>query len=438
MKKTLFSLISVGCSLISHSQNNNSVSQDTLKPNIVQSIKDKQIDVKLYGFIRQDITFDTRQTVDVREGSVLMWPADVKFDKNNHDINSASQLQMLAILSRVGLKISMNDILNAKASGLIEGDYFGNAESGINEFRLRHAWISLDWKKTQLGIGQYWHPLTIPEMFPFTVNFSGGAPYMPFNRNPQVRLSQKLNQNLTVQATVLSQRDFTANTLPYINSSIPATNLQFQYKTSKFLAGIAGHFEQVRPKISSGTENLYSNERANSFTTMAFVKYITNPLTIKAQATLAQNAGSFIMLGGFVGYTPENGGLEVYETMNTQSYWLDIAGNGNKWIPGLFVGYSKNNGTSENNYSSANGYKAAAYGFPATVSGIGAGNGSRTINYIYRIAPRIEFKAKNLKFGLETEYSFAQWGDANFRGTANHNLNNVDNLRVNFATTLTF
>lgn len=411
--------------------------QDSVKQSLISKAKELPVELKFYGFIRQDLMYDTRQTVDVREGSVLMWAADAKFDKNGKDINSASQLQMLAVLSRVGLKFSVNNILNAKASGLLEGDYFGNAETGINEFRLRHAWITLDWKKTQLGIGQYWHPLTIPEMFPGTVNFSGGAPYMPFNRNPQIRLTQKITPKLDLQLTILSQRDFTANTAPYINSAVPSSNLILQYKSAKLFLGASGHFEQLRPKLSSGSQNLYSNERVNSFSTMAYAKYVTKPVTIKAQAVLSQNASSFIMLGGFVGYTPNNGGVEVYKTMNTQSYWIEFAGNGKTWVPGLFAGYSKNNGTKNNGFNAPN-YSAMAYGFPAAVSGIGAGTGSRTINHIYRIAPRLEYRVKSLKFGLEAEYSLSQWGDGNYRGVATNNINNINNLRINYATIFSF
>ncbi len=405
---------------------------------ITEDKPESKFSINYYGFIRNDIMFDTRQTVDVREGTVLMWPSDVSFDQNGKDINASSQFHMLSILSRAGIKFSMSNILNARVDGLLEGDFFGNAEGGINEFRLRHAWITLNWKTTQLGVGQYWSPLTVPEMLPGAINCSGGAPYMPFNRNPQIKLTQKLTDRLSVIATALSQRDFTSNTAPYINSSTPSANLQLQYKTDKILLGAAGHFEHIRPKLSSGTLNLASNQQLNSVTAMAYAKYTSKPVTVKAQAVLAQNAGSFIMLGGYIGYTPNDGGVEVYKTMHTQSYWIDIAGNGKTWIPGLFAGYSKNNGAKQNQYDAAGGYKAVAYGFPATVSGVGAGNGSRTINYIYRIAPRIDYQIKKLKFGFEAEYSFAQWGDGNFNGVATNNLNNIDNLRLLFATTFSF
>lgn len=442
MRNKLTLITTAFCTMVANAQNMDSITTPSSQPikeptAFKQFLTEKEVETKVYGLIRHDVMYDSRQTVKVREGAVLMWPADVKYDENGKDIHDASQFHMLEVLSRVGVKLAMNNVLKAKVSGIIEGDFFGNAEGGINEFRLRHAWLTLDWKKSQLSVGQYWHPLTIPEMFPVTVNFSGGAPYMPFNRNPQVRYTQKFGNQFIAQATLLSQRDFTSNTAPYINSGVPAANVLIHYKTDKFLVGVASHFEHIRPKLSSGANNLASNERVNSLTTMAFARVNTKTLTIKAQATLAQNAGSFIMLGGFIGYTPKDGGVEVYKTMDTHSFWIDLAGNGKKWIPGFFAGYSKNNGAKNSMYHSPD-YTAMAYGFPATVSGIGAGNGSRTINYTYRIAPRIEYLIKNLKFSFEPEYSLAQWGDANDKGTATVNLNNVNNLRLIFATTFSF
>mgnify|MGYP005823350425 CR=1 FL=1 len=392
--------------------------------------------VNFSGFIRHDVIFDSRQTVDVREAAVVLWGKDVDFDTNGKDRNSASKFQMLDVLSRAGVKVSVPDVLGAKTAGFLEGDFFGNAESGINQFRLRHAWITLDWKKTQLGIGQFWHPLTIPEMFPGVVNFSGGAPYMPYNRNPQIRLTQKLNNHFNLILAAVAQRDFTSNTAPYRNSSIPSGHVQVNYKNKDVLVGLASHFEQIRPKTGSGLTNDFSNERANSVSVMAFGRFETKPMTIKAEAMYGENATSFIMLGGYVGYTPTTGpGLETYSTMATQSFWIDLTGKTKKIIPGFFAGFSQNDGA--NNPISG---KAVAYGFSNAVGGIAAsGNATtRTINYIYRLAPRIEVPIKNLKFGLEAEYSAAEWGNADNSGRAVSDLNLVGTWRVLFATVLKF
>lgn len=427
-KQLVFILFLV--SFLAHSQSD--AKKDSLS--IKKIIKD--VDIDFYGFLRHDIMYDSRQTVDVREAAVVMWGKDVDKDINGKDINSAHQFQMLSILSRAGIKIQGPMLFGAKVNGILEGDYFGNAESGINEFRLRHAWITFNWGKTQIGVGQFWHPLTIPQIFPGTVNFSGGAPYMPYNRNPQIRLTQKLSDKFNMIVTVLSQRDFTADTSPYINSGVPSANLQFNYSSPNFIIGVAGHYENVRPQIKSGTSGIYSDERLNSISGMLYSRLETNIMTAKAEATLAQNAASFIMLGGFVGYTPQNGKVETYNTMNTQAYWIDLTAKTKKIVPGLFVGYSKNDGVDDPNYD--NTVIARAYGFPSQVGGIGAGDGGRTINEIYRIAPRVEYVSKHVKFGFEVEYSSAEWGDADNSGRAVSNIDTTENTRLIFATVYTF
>lgn len=407
--------------------------QDT--KNIKTEKKETLFDVKFYGFIRHEAAFDSRQTVDAREGNLLFWGKDVNFDKNGTDINSASKFQMSSIISRVGVKITAPDVLNAKVSGILEGDFFGTTDA--NAFRLRHAYITLDWKNTQLGFGQYWHPLTNVDMLPGVINFSGGAPYMPFNRNPQIRLTQKLSDKFNLIVAAVSQRDLTSNTAPYINNSFPAGHIQVNYKTKNVLLGVAGHFEQIHPTLSVGTgaNLLASNERVSSSTYMAYARFDTKAVLIKAEATLAQNGGSFAMLGGYVGYTPITPGVDKYSTMNTQSYWIDLSGKGKKIVPGFFAGFSQNDGV-----NSVFSGVTKAYGLANTLGGIAASGNTtpRTINYIYRLAPRVEVPLKNLKFGLETEYSLSQWGNANADGRATLNESLVGNWRILFATTLRF
>lgn len=388
--------------------------------------------IKFGGFLRHDAIWDSRQVVGAREASVLLWPRDVVKDAAGTDINEASHFQMLAIISRLSGAITGPDVLGAKTSGILEAEFFGNTEASINEFRLRHAWIRLDWANTQLGLGQYWNPLTVIECYPGVVNFSTGAPFMPFNRNPQIRLTQKI-KNFNVVLAAVSQRDFSSSTEPYRNSGLPAGHLQVQYKTEAFVAGVASHLEQLRPKLSGGTPLQASNERVTSLSLEAYAKLTTKPVIVKAQVFSGQNAGSFVMLGGFVGYTLP-GKVETYQTMNTQSAWVDFTSTNKKIAPGLFFGYTENKGAND----PVAGAVAATYGLPAALSGIGAGTGRRTINNIYRVSPRVEFLFNKLRFGLEYELTAAEWGDAEQDGTASQNLTRVKNHRAILATIFSF
>ncbi|MDO9137052.1 MAG: hypothetical protein Q7U21_04465, partial [Lutibacter sp.] len=91
------------------------------------------------GFVKADYFFDTRQTVTAREGHFLLYPENELFDKTGKDINAASSLNMLAIQTRLTGMITGPEVLGAKSSGMIEGEFFGHSDGDINGFRLRHA-----------------------------------------------------------------------------------------------------------------------------------------------------------------------------------------------------------------------------------------------------------------------------------------------------------
>ena len=71
----------------------------------------------------------------------------------------------------------------------IEGEFFGTSDADVSGFRVRHAFLKLDWQSSSLLIGQFWHPMFVVEMFPGVVSFNTGAPFQPFARNPQIRFT---------------------------------------------------------------------------------------------------------------------------------------------------------------------------------------------------------------------------------------------------------
>ena len=83
-----------------------------------------------------------------------------------NDINASADLHMLNIQTRLKGDISGPDAFGAKTSGVIEAEFYGTSELDVNGFRLRHAYVKMDWQKTNLLVGQYWHPLFPAESFP--------------------------------------------------------------------------------------------------------------------------------------------------------------------------------------------------------------------------------------------------------------------------------
>lgn len=106
------------------------------------------------GFVKTDIIHDSRQTVSIREGHFLLYPAQEELDINGKDINAVSNFNILSIQTRLHGKITGPDAFGAKTSGAIEGEFFGHSDGDINGFRLRHAFVKLNWTNTQLLVGQ--------------------------------------------------------------------------------------------------------------------------------------------------------------------------------------------------------------------------------------------------------------------------------------------
>ena len=109
------------------------------------------------GFVKADYFYDTRQTVNAREGHLLFVPAAVRRDANGVDINAKPELNILAIQSRLRMGVTGPEFFGMKTSGAIEGEFLGVANGDINGFRLRHAYLQLTGAKSQILMGQFWH-----------------------------------------------------------------------------------------------------------------------------------------------------------------------------------------------------------------------------------------------------------------------------------------
>ncbi len=385
--------------------------------------------IKFSGFLRNDIFYDTRQIVSAREGDLSLYPKDKSLDTNGKDINGAPTFHMLAITSRLSGAITGPDAFGAKTSGVLEAEFFGNIDSDINEFRLRHAYVKLDWTKTQLAFGQYWHPMFVTDCYPGVINFNTGMPFQPFNRSPQVRLTQKFASSFSFILAAVAQRDFTSTapsgyvgTDPARNSAMPNGHLQLQYKKEKFLIGAGVDYKSLRPVLSNTTLKKVSDERVSSISFIGYIKAVTKPMVIKAEAVIGENLTDHVMVGGYLGYT-KSGELETYKPTKTNSFWLDISGTGKKVVPGLFVGLTQNDGASSG--------ATAAYGRAIGVSG-------RTVKQVMRVSPRIEIISGKFKMGTEIEYTAAQYGTTSNDGKVTGSTDDINYTRVMFTTTYSF
>ncbi len=398
---------------------------------LAQNTNEKEPDYGIHwsGFVKNDFFFDSRQTVTAREGHFLLFPMPENLDMNGNDINSQGSLNFLSIQSRLTAKLTGPDALGAKTSGVIEGAFFGHSNADINGFRLRHAFVKLDWTNTQLLFGQYWHMLFVPECFPGTISFNTGVPFQYFSRNPQIRLTQKIGDNAKFAIAAATQRDFASpgGYQSLSNAMIPDMQAQFQINASDaLLIGLTGGYKVLKPRLSTSAGYIAENT-VGGFTSNLFFRVKTEPITVKAQGIWAQNAFDGLMIGGFMiqDFTDIGKDFRSYTPINTMSVWTDIHTNGEKWQFGLFGGFSKNMGSFD---------AIADTVFNAGMNTIYARGAN--IDFLYRVSPRMHVNFGKFRLAGEIEYTVAAYATADNFGVLNVDKfgkitesESVDNIR---------
>lgn len=412
MKKLLFTAIAALFILVSQAQ------------------EQPKFGIEFTGFVKTDIIWDSRQTVSIREGHFLLYPSNELLDENGDDINKKANFNFLNVQTRLLGKISGPDALGAKTSGLIEGEFFGTSDADVNGFRLRHAFVKLNWTRTELMVGQFWHPLFNINCFPGVVSFNTGAPFTPFTRNPQIRLTHKLGKSFNLSFAALSQRDFMSNgpdgpNSKYLrNSAVPALNLQFEYGmknqkgTIEVLAGVMGNYKMLTPRLATPL-NVKTSEKVNSMTIMGYAKARFGGFTIKVAEIFTQDAHDLTMLGGYaVKSVIDTTTAEVdYLPSNVYSTWVEWVYAQKNWEIGLFTAYSKSLGYGSDLYVDNNGKK--------TFYARGA-----DIDHLYRIAPRFVYNAGKFRVAPEIEYTISGYGKTTESDGTVSDIKDIGNFRL--------
>ena len=392
-----------------------------------QEKEESKFGIKFSGFVKNDFFWDSRQTISAREGHFLLWPAPVNLDERGEDIFKQASFNFLAIQSRLSAKLTGPDALGAKTSGLIEGDFFAQGNLNINLFRLRHAFVKLNWKHTEVMAGQYWNPLFVTSCFPGTVSFNTGTPLQSFARNPQVRVTYKTN-GFSLLAAALGQRGYSsvgqlgASSSYLRNSAVPEMQLQVHYATSNedgmnIVAGAGAAYKTIVPRLSSSPVDGVTykvDEKVGGFTAMAFSKLTTKPITAKLQVRYGENIADLLGISGFAatGITDLTTGERSYAPLKSMTFWAEVHTNGNPQV-GIFGGLTSNNGVNET--------------ILATVPVYGRGT---TIRRLYRIAPRIIYNVGKVRLAAEVEYTSADYGDNYDEFYIPADITQATNLRV--------
>lgn len=345
----------------------------------------------VYGYVNAQYFYNTRKNHSVVDGLFSMFPKAPLYNENGEDLNATPNHYFSVSTTRIGTKINLSEAMGAKFLGVIEVDFTGQAEGAANYLRLRHAYMQANWEKAQLLVGQYWNPMTLPQMMPSNKEMHNGAPFHPFGRLYQIRLEYQPIEKFNILSVLSFQRDYATigvdNKKDYnqqIRTFIPITNLHLQYVSDNLFAGIGGEFKAIKPRetyLTPNNQTLKMDEVMYNFSTSVYFNYKTKKHDIKAQAIIGDNLNDMTIIGGYYesAYDTINNKFSYYPT-TTFASWLDYTFTAGNFKPALLLGYTNNLDVNKEGYLNA-------YGLGMNIE-----------NY-YRISPRLEY-VLNSKFSV--------------------------------------
>ena len=354
-----------------------------------------------HGFVNPHYYADSRSVVGGREDMMLFYPKPILLDSLGNDLNDGWQADMLAITARLNLRITGPDMLGAKTSAFIEGDFTGSTNATINNLRLRHAYIDLNWEHHRLLAGQYWYAMVIHEIMPMTNPLNMGAPFHCYARQPQVRYEYHLG-GLEAVAVAQWQLDNMSqgllNGVPQSStqfarhSLVPELNAQLRYRHGALFVGAAVNAKTIQPVVPDPTGTLHT-----SISYSVFGSLTLKGITFKTQTLLNNSLYEGCSMGGYIIYTSVMGNDIMFRDWTFNTVWLDVERNTGHWRPGIFLGYAQ---------KQDEGPVLAIY---STTAVLGRGY---DLDYLWRVQPRLTYTTlTGLSFTGEAEYTYAGYNE---------------------------
>ena len=423
---------------------------------------------KIYGFIRNYFTYDSRESVSGTGDLFYYLPKDISMNAaGTEDLNAVSSFRFLALTSRLGVDVTGYSINNVHFSAKIEGDFYsglsnssnanagtyfpGNTKiSGTATARLRQAYATVTWKElgaegansVALKMGQAWHPMAAD--MPHIFSLEAGAPFGPFSRTPQVTMDANLGSNWILSASAIWQMQYQssgpigASALYMKYGKTPEVYAGVTYKNGGFLARAGVDLLSIKPRyfgtetLENGSVNKFKvSDRKTSVLYYIYGQYSKKNFAVKAKTTFGQGGEHMNLMSGYAKVGENADGSWEYASLRNSSSWLSLS-YGKKWQGVLFLGYVKNLGLAE-----------AASGPLAKGDVYFCGNGFSNINQIYRINPQLIYNIGKMNIGLEYQWTAVQYGDydggkLNAYALTENNLHWVGNNRINMMVKFNF
>lgn len=433
-KFRLLLLLLTTVSFFVNAQQQTSTDTASVKKKVKETLQNVPVKLSISGFVMNNMYYDSRASVSASQDLIYLYPLPESLDPDGNDINNQGQLNMTAFSSRLRFSATGPELFGAKVKGYLEMDFAGY--DNTNGIRLRHSFVQFNWDKSSLLVGQYWHPLFLSS-YPLTLSLNTGIPYQSFNRSPQITFNYKLTDKFNIGASAVYQSSYRSTgpdgaTYEYQRDAIlPDLSLRLEYGDKEsVIAGVIGDYKWIKPRESTtalipsyevdgngDTTTVYgtylTDEVLGSYTIAGYITAKTGKFSIQLKGELAQNGYEFIKPTGYAVATIDSTtGAETYTNLNYFSSWL-YATYGKDLKVGLFVGYGKNLGTSDDIYTEI------IYGR------------NTNLDYSYRVSPFLLYTRGPLQLGAEIEYTTAAWGTIDYTDKAKIiNSETVSNMRL--------
>ena len=441
---------------------------------------------KPYGFIRNYFTYDSRESWSGTGDLYNYQPKDENWNQTEaeaetsgaprQDLNAVSTFRFLSLTTRLGLNIVGYKWRGTEFGGKIEADFYAglstktstvdskiketHAVSGVAQFRLRQAYLTLGWDslpmmkgkdfaRVDLTIGQTWHPMAADLCD--VISLASGAPFGPFNRSPMVKMDARLGKYVTLTAAGLWQMQY----LSIGPGNLQSAEYMLYGKTPEAYLGLSVHdkgwiFRAGADVLSISPRHLGTlngvtvkvNDRLTTVSPFAYLQYKKGDFSFKAKSIFAESGEHMNMYGGYGVKGVNADGPYSYTPIRHSTTWISLVYGGKvgaqedkhpQKLQGiLFGGYVKNFGTKEALYDLDGDGKFTKSEF--------YNPRSAAMNQMWRLSPTLLYTVGKFQLGLEYEITSVQYGDGKLDAYAlsTNGLHWITNHRVQLMTKYNF
>lgn len=319
--------------------------------------EEKPAHFKLYGFIRNYLTADSRAVNGGTEDLYFYMPKGHDM-QNGVDLNAGFNWRYVSLTTRLGLDVSGYKWGRMGVSGKVEADFY-NLSGSVPILRLRQAFMKLTFDESPISftIGQTWHPMAAD--MPHMNNLETGAPFNPFNRSPQLTMDLDLGGGFSLTASLLYLNHYlptgpAGKSKDYYKYGLPEAYMGVTYKSGKFLAKVGVDAVNMRPyrtiadwRIQDGSDKTIEvKSLLSTVSPFVFLQYTNGMFQLRAKSILAQGGEHLNLLSGYGVHSFNNDGTITYTPMRDWASFVSFQYGKKFQVMGM-LGYMKQLGTTQ-------------------------------------------------------------------------------------------